>query len=568
MTLNLVNQVGESNPQLFRELKGRVIPRNILIAVATSLLGQLLLLISFGSKLPVADGTNPIYNRYCTGASKEYSLPTCVTDGLGSFIINWQLWWQDVFVWLSLIGIFALLVVGTYMLIGDLSKEESNGTLNFLRLSPGSSFSILGGKLLGVPILLYSVAALALPLHLVSGLSGHIPLSEILGFYVVIGSSCLFFYSTALLFGLVGNWLGGFQAWLGSGIVLIFLLTATQFLHYNSTTNHPSDWLMLFNPAILLPYLIDSFSLSPNSPFSDSHSVKLLWFYVPIGAKIWSFAGFIVLNFGLWSYWIWQGLNRCFHNPKATLLNKGQSYRLTACFEVVLLGFALNPNLPDWKNHSQALFENFQMLLVFNLLLFLGLIVALSPHRQTLQDWARYRHQHKSIRKGGILSDLIWGKNSPGVVAVGMNLAIASTILSPWILLWPTSEYKTPALLALLLNATMIIFYASVVQLMLLMKTPKRAIWAAGTVTGFITLPPMVLSFLSMLPSVHSHVWLFSAFSWASVEYAAGTSVAIALVTQSLALVLLNLQLTRQLRKVGESATKTLLSPRPLAVIE
>ncbi|HBL11954.1 MAG TPA: ABC transporter permease, partial [Cyanobacteria bacterium UBA11162] len=209
MTLNLVNQVGESNPQLFRELKGRVIPRNILIAVATSLLGQLLLLISFGSKLPVADGTNPIYNRYCTGASKEYSLPTCVTDGLGSFIINWQLWWQDVFVWLSLIGIFALLVVGTYMLIGDLSKEESNGTLNFLRLSPGSSFSILGGKLLGVPILLYSVAALALPLHLVSGLSGHIPLSEILGFYVVIGSSCLFFYSTALLFGLVGNWLGG-----------------------------------------------------------------------------------------------------------------------------------------------------------------------------------------------------------------------------------------------------------------------------------------------------------------------------------------------------------------------
>jgi len=71
----------------------------------------------------------------------------------------------------------------------------------------------LVGKLLGVPILLYLVAGLAAPLHLWSGLAAEIPLSLILSFYGVLIASCLFFYSAALLFGLVGSWLGGFLGW-------------------------------------------------------------------------------------------------------------------------------------------------------------------------------------------------------------------------------------------------------------------------------------------------------------------------------------------------------------------
>src|SRR4028118_905666 len=226
MALNLVNQVGEWNPQLFREIKGRLKPRNILIAVAVSLLGQLLVLMSFSSQLPVANDKNVIHNRYCTDTSQEFSA-ACIPDQFGGFAINWQLWWQDVFIWLSIIGILALLVVGTYMLISDLSKEEQRGTLNFLRLTPQSTESILIGKMLGVPILLYLVGFLALPLHLAAGLSGQMPFGMILGFYTVLGASCLFFYSVALLFGLVGTWLGGFQAWLGSGIMLMFLYTMT-----------------------------------------------------------------------------------------------------------------------------------------------------------------------------------------------------------------------------------------------------------------------------------------------------------------------------------------------------
>jgi len=51
-------------------------------------------------------------------------------DNQGNFVINWQMWWLDLFTWLSLIGIFALLVAGTYLLISDLAHEERQDTLH------------------------------------------------------------------------------------------------------------------------------------------------------------------------------------------------------------------------------------------------------------------------------------------------------------------------------------------------------------------------------------------------------------------------------------------------------
>ncbi|HAJ60267.1 MAG TPA: ABC transporter permease [Cyanobacteria bacterium UBA8543] len=568
MTLLKLDRLGEWNPQLFRELKGRLKPRNILITVAVSLLGQLLILMSFASQLPTPILDGPANNRYCTGKSRDYSDPSCLSNHFQGFEINWQLWWQDVFIWLSAIGVVALLVVGTYMLISDLSKEEQRSTLNFLRLTPQSSQSILIGKMLGVPILLYLTGFLAWPLHLVAGLSGQMPFNMILGFYVVLGASCLFFYSVALLFGLFGTWLGGFQAWLGSGTVLMFLYVMTAMSASNSdmVTQYPLDWITLFNPSILLTYLTGTNSLNAAATYQKFKGLEPLTFWgLPVGASVWSALGLMVLNYSLWTYWVWQGLMRCFHKPSATLLGKQHSYWLTACFEAVLLGFALNPK--TWGGYPKGLFENFQMVLVFNLLLFLCLMAALSPHRQAMQDWARYRHQKRSSRKGGVVSDLIWGEKSPALVAVVLNIAIASSILLSWIMLWPASTYKMPALWALLLNMSLIIVYAATAQLMLLMKMPKRAPWASATVGLMIVLPPIVFAFLSLEPTKNASVWLFSAFPWMAVEHTTGMSVFLAIIVQSLATGLLSLQLTRQLHKAGESSTKALLSERSPAAL-
>lgn len=162
MKLNWLERLGDWNPQLMRELKGRLKPRNLLIAGAISIIGQFLLFLLAQAQLPI--GTEEDH-RYCTGNAVNHISPYCVRDAFDNVVINWQVWWLELFVWLSLIGIFALIVVGTYLLISDLAHEERRGTLNFIRLSPQSPENILVGKLLGVPILLYLVAVLAVPLH-------------------------------------------------------------------------------------------------------------------------------------------------------------------------------------------------------------------------------------------------------------------------------------------------------------------------------------------------------------------------------------------------------------------
>lgn len=566
MKLSWLARLGDWNPQLFRELKGRLKPRNLTIAVAISLLGQLLLLMSFAGQLPVDELRGRISNRYCTSiGAQPYETPTCVRNALGTFDINWQLWSLDVFTWLSLIGIFAMLVVGTYMLISDLSREEHRGTLNFIRLSPQSTQSILTGKLLGVPILLYIVAALALPLHLWLGLAAHIPLSLILSFYGVLAAGCLFFYSVSLLYGLLSAGLGGFQAWLGSGAVLMFLFVMTSMTSSSNIVTHtPTDWVMLFSPSLALPFLVASSSL-PSSVlnfFNANDLERLQFFYLPVGASAWSAIGFMLLNYGLWTYWAWQGLKRCFHNRSATMFSKRQSYLLTACFEVSILGYALQSRrgLPDIGG---GLFDNLSVLLVFNLLLFVFLIAALSPHRQALQDWARYRHQKRSDRKWGVIRDLLWGEKSPASVAVLMNLAITATILTPWVILWPGSDYKGAALIGLLLSVNLILIYACVAQLMLFMKMPKRVLWAASTVGGLIILPPVVFGLLSIQPNEMPVLWLFSAFGWAAAKYASTTTVFLAVLGQWLMLTVLAAKFTRQLRRAGESASKALFAGRP-----
>ncbi len=73
------------------------------------------------------------------------------------------------------------------------------------------------------------VCLLALPFHLGAGLLAGIPLSLILAFYAVLIASCAFFYHAALSFALATPWLGGFQPWLGSATVLIFVFYSTMF---------------------------------------------------------------------------------------------------------------------------------------------------------------------------------------------------------------------------------------------------------------------------------------------------------------------------------------------------
>lgn len=549
--INWLDRVGDWNPQLLRELKGRLKSRNLLIASAISLAGQFLLFLLAQSQLPIAitNGLDNIQNKYCTGTS-EYGDPKCLQDALG-FVINWQVWWLELFLWLSMIGVFTLLVAGTYLLISDLAHEERRGTLNFIRLSPQSPENILVGKLLGVPILLYLVAVLAVPLHLGAGLAAQIPLIRILSFYSVLLSGCFFFYSAALLFGLVSTWLGGFQAWLGSGVVLLLLANASL----RPIEGFLGDLLKLFSPSLILQYLIAATGLNPVFSFSYLKIQDLQWFSLPLGVGTLSVASSLLLNYGLWTYWSWQALKRRFPNPSKTILSKRQSYLLVACFEVVLLGFAVV------SKRSDGLLV-FQILLVLNLLLFLSLIVVLTPGRQTLQDWPRYRRQQafsRNLWNRLFMSDLVWGEKSPALVAIAINLAITSTILVPWIVFSQDSN-QLQAFLSLVISCNLILIYATITQLIMLMRTQKQALWVIGTLGAVIGLPTVIVIFLSASPSKIPGLWLVTPFAAAAIEYTSTTTVFLALLGQWSILTLFTLQITRQLKKVGESTSKTLFA--------
>ncbi len=560
LKLDLFETLGDWNPQLLRELQGRLKPRNLILAGGISLLGQLLLFVTFLGRLPKGTLDQPTEfpqsDPYCTGFITYDSDRQCLVDGAGELVINWQKWSLDWFLVLSIIGIFGLIVAGTYLLIDNLAYEQRKGTLNFIRQSPRSPQNILCGKILGVPVLLYIVALLAVPLHLGMGLASHIPLMRILGFYGVLGISCLFFYSLSLLFGLVSSGaLNGFEAWLGSGTVFLFILVGIN----KPIANNTLDWLNVFSPGLVLQYLIAATGTEATISYSYLEVQKLFWFGIPVGGGILGLSSLLVINYSLWTCGIWQAMQRRFPSPSKTIFSKRQSYLLVAGFEIVALGFA-----SSGSRYHQT--ENFAFLLAYNFVLFLGLIIALTPQRQALVDWARYRKQKPSNRRGllnsSLLRDLAIGENSPAIVAIALNAAITFTILISWVVS-PYNDKKLSVLMALVLSLSLIVIGAIIAQLVVFMQTRQQGLWIIGVLGAVTILPPLTLSLLSVNIVTQPNLWLFTVFAFEAVKNAGLPGVFLALLGQLSLLILGALQVTRQLKAVGVSNSVGLFASQP-----
>ncbi len=551
------SRISDWNPQLVREIKGRWKGRNLSIAVVASLLSQLLIYLGFRGELP--SGVNRV-NRYCMGTPPAEDLSAvqmhnppnnyCLEDTAGNLIINWQLWWLDLLTGLTTALVIVLLVAGTYLLISDLAKEEESGTLNFVRLSPRSVTNLLVGKILGVPILIYTAMLLALPLHLVAGLAAEIPLSLILGFYLVTVASCAFFFSAALLYGLVTAGLGSFQAWLGSGIVLLFLWSTTMGGYSNALVNHdPSDWLTLFYPGKVLPYLIGQtpHSFDTIGYFNLKDAMTLHWYDFSVWNHASSAIALLIVNYAWWTYWIWQGLRRRFHNAHATLLSKQKSYWVTGSITVSLLGFM------NFEEYGMG--GNFQLFFAIELVVFLLLIVALSPHRQTLQDWARYRHQKNSKTPRNLLVDLMRGEQSPANGAIALNLLSNILIITPAILFFPLGDHRFSIFAMIVSVSSAFLAYACLAQLVLLMKTQKRSIFAIITISSIMFIP-MVMGSILQLPQTVT----FAFFPIPTHYVFSLTSLGWMLLAQWVVIISSTVQLTRQLKQAGQSQTKALFA--------
>ncbi|AUC60596.1 toxin-antitoxin system Slr1114 family antidote component [Cyanobacterium sp. HL-69] len=560
----LINRVGEFNPQLFREIKGRLQLRNVMVVSALSIVGQILLFIYFEGLLPFHEG---VYNRYCTGEGYDtYSRGSqlCIADMLGNIQTIKEVWWLDMFVTMSIMGIFILLLGGSYMLIADLTKEERKGTFNFIRLSPQSASDIFLGKILGVPILLYLFGILAVPLHIWSGLSANVSFPLMIMFYLILGASCLFFYGASLVFSLVTEGWGNFQAPLGAIFIFFFLFSVmgvTLESNAPAYTETSLDWFLLFYPGTFLAYLVDSTFLSQTTLgyLSADALTNVSWY----GQGWWEngFSGgfLILLNYGIWTFWLYQGLKRRFANPLATVITKSQSYALSFCFIVTNLGFALQ-SLDGYRDFPVTI----QVIQVLNLILFLLLIAGLTPSRQSLTDWARFRHENS--RENRVLwRDLAFSEKSPAVLAIALNLLLVNLYIIPS-LFFLSNGNVMELIFGLMLGAFSILIYVSVAQLLMTLKTAKRGLITSLTVV-VLNISPLfglllfnvsnqnldnplllqgILANLSPLPITLNTAQSLSA-------------IAISLSLQIVTIIGFNLKMTKILALAGMSETKRLM---------
>jgi hypothetical protein len=354
-----------------------------------------------------------------------------------------------------------------------------------------------------------------------------------------------------------------------------------QVAGHTSYYNNVAIWLRFLSPFEITEYLFPNLS---NGYKVQPTLKELQFFYLPVGKTIFGLIAVNLLNYGFWNYWVWQGLKRRFRNPNINILSKQHSYFLVTGFQIILWGFTLqNYAAKDCFNNGKTLWktfcsydvnkqigENFPLIVFFNLILLFGLMVILSPQRQAIQDWARYRYQHLQ----SLWQDILWTEKSPAQVAIAIHLLIVTLPLLTWIIIapilnvdgstginwWINNIGRTKMILGLGLFIALMMIYGTIVQAMLLMKTNKRYLWAVGTISALIFLPPTILGLLRVSPTTYPAIWLFSTFPWASLEYAEIPALFAALIVDSLVLAVLNFQIVKQIQLAGESATKALMS--------
>jgi hypothetical protein len=476
MTTAWLNRLGDRNPQLLRELRGRWQGRGIITTLVIVLLLQLLILLFFAQKLP-APGR---WSDYCLNQLSNPSsnvMPTLVVD----CPVAWQRWWRDIFKFLLYAIPYIFYVPGLYVLLTDIGQETQRGTLNFLRLSPRSAPSLLLGKLLGVPILGYFSLLLLLPLHLWAAMSGAVSLGFLLSFYGSLLAWGGVLFVGAMVIGLKaprsGTSVGNFQ---GLGIVVL----ATFALIPSITT---------WNSATIWPAFRTA--LDPR----DKPERPMDWLMVPINQGYLVPHLFLGLNLAIWGYFVWQVVQRTFQHPTATLLSKRQSYFLMGYGLLFVFGFTLQSRTPIAEAVRAATLAQVGMWLC------IGLIATLSTPRQMILDWLQYRQAAALATPGqrpwrpAALQDWIWGEKSPGIAAIGLNLLIlASFTLPPLVFARVIGAPERQAIVRVLLSLVLVMNYALLAQLMLLLKTAKRNAWAVGILALAILLPLLVFFIFSI----------------------------------------------------------------------
>jgi hypothetical protein len=541
----LIDRAGDWNAQLFRELKGRVTFRNIFLAGGLSIGSQILLLSTFLLQLPTEPkpGASRSSQTYCVletiktsnGNGGFYDEKVCQLNALGQVSTDWPHWWASILLAISWLLPVLLITGGVYLLAKDLYQETKRGTLNFVRLSPQSAAEIFRGKLLGVPILIFLAVAVALPLHFLAALGSGFGLLNAGAWYALIAAIATVFYIAAMFLTLaspaVPIAISGLALWLSSSLLSLI------------------NWLL---------------DTAVGHDAWRSSIPQLHWFYLPITQNLFSFYIFGIGNCLIAIYWLWQSVCRYYQNPHGTLLAKKSSYQLNICMQLWLVGFGL-PLFTG--SHSLS-----------DLVVFLGCVFVcqigaalvaiglLTPQRQAIHDWSRYRRtsERKQLWRRDIWQDL-WGNDqSPAILALAVNMGIALVVWLPWCPFAFTNGYialKTG--ISVVISAVLLLNYGLLIQMWLITKKKWPQQQALAFITPLVILPSSfamlaaiigMQSIASLILAIASPLAVFGASQISWLQMLSGAAI------QSLVSVLAIASLQRQIHKIGQSETKTFLN--------
>jgi hypothetical protein len=483
---------------------------------------------SYQVSLPIV-GVSSYHNLFCMTVS-EYDSICRFNQERGAYETNWTKWYLSIFATSTFILGGALAGIGGFMIFNDLAQEQRRGTLNFVRMSPRSPFSIVLGKILGVPAPLYLSVLVALPFHCFWGLATGLSPVGLLAFYLVFSVQLLLFYSGGFLLTLVYFGVINYQAWLCTGLGLGFggaatLITLTYNLGNGGESLHPSFvflWMTLFSPAMPLLYALQS------SPSLD-HLDLGLFLQLYIAGQPLSLAAYVLITLiscGVIIAIVFGVIDRKFHNPGTTWLPRRYSYGLTIVAHLSLLLFAV-PNAIEntsWDNGKDWVFLNAVIIFAFTSLYLAVLTYALTPSRQLFLDWLRFQGKtqttqtsllsdiesiesprtlqissHKTTVMGLRSTALFVDRHSPLPALIG-NLFVAEALILIWLIL--TRNYLNIQIsmrawllilgsLAIFSGAAILLFLISQIFVISPFKNPQ--IWTMYSIVGTIAAHPIMM---------------------------------------------------------------------------
>jgi len=209
--------------------------------------------------------------------------------------------------------------------------------------------------------------------------------------------------------------------------------------------------------------------------------------------------------------------------------------------------------------------ENVLYLLLLNFCAFLYLIAAITPHRQSLIDWARYRHinfKNGHVKKGKYL---ISEDKSPAIVALSINTIITIVCISSVVIFSGANlTEKVNCLIALGLALSLAILYVVIVQISLFMKTKHRVIASIFILGAVMILPLIIVVVLLRYPHNYTFFWLFSGIAPVSALFFDHSQI----FGEGLLAIICHLAITgflmsrfmQRLRIAGESQTKAMMT--------